>query len=226
MPTRRYGEDEVREIFALATTGDSRDAPVATDESGLTLEQLHQIGREAGIAPARIDEAAARLETHGQPTIVRRTLGMPIGVSRIVALPRAPNDHEWDQLVALFRTTFGVRGQVSSTGGLRDWSQGNLHIAVEPTANGHQLRLSTRKEDALALNGIGFVTGGMSALMGAVVASAGKPEKALVIVGMFGSISVASFVANFLRLPAWARERESQMKVIGEHAVQLLGRDS
>jgi len=62
----------------------------------------------------------------------------------------------------------------------------------------------------------------MSALMSAVVAAAGKPEKALAVLGMFGGMALAAFGANLIRLPRWARERERQMEAIAEHAVKLL----
>ncbi|MGE0352384.1 MAG: hypothetical protein AB7I33_05985 [Gemmatimonadales bacterium] len=222
MTTRRYGDDEVREIFSLATTGGTRDRPLPAESGGLTLEELQHIGREAGIEPARVAQAAARLEARGRPASVRRSFGLPVGVSRVVDLPRAPTDREWEQLIAGFRTTFGAQGQVTGSGGLRQWSQGNLHISVESTERGEQLRLSTLKGDAMSLNGLGLVMGGMSLLLGAVVFAAGKPGKALVLVGMFGGLALAAFGANLLRLPRWARERERQMEAIAEHAVKLL----
>ena len=147
---------------------------------------------------------------------------MPIGVSRMVDLPRAPTDREWEHLIAQFRTTFGAQGHATTSGGLREWSNGNLHISVEPTEHGERLRLTTRNEGAVALNGFGIVMGGMSLLMGAVVAAAGKADKALVVVAMFGGIALAAFAANIVRLPRWARERERQMEAIAEHAVTLL----
>ena len=64
--------------------------------------------------------------------------------------------------------------------------------------------------------------GVMATLMGAVVTAAGKPGKALIVLGMFGGMSLAAFVANVIRLPRWARERERQMEAIAEHAVKLL----
>ena len=64
--------------------------------------------------------------------------------------------------------------------------------------------------------------GGLSLLMGAVIAAAGKPSKALAILGMFGGIALAAFAANVVRLPRWARKRERQMDAIAEHAVKLL----
>jgi hypothetical protein len=221
MTARRYGDDEVREIFSLATTGSAPERLVPAESNGLTLEELQHIGQEAGIEPARVADAVAKFDARGS---VRRSFGLPVGLSRVVDLPRAPTDREWEQLIAELRTTFGVKGQVTSSGGLRDWSHGNLHVCVEPTEHGEQLRLSTLREDAVLLNGLGVVLGGMSLLMSAIIAADGKSAKAFVVLGMFGGMALALFGANLFRQPRWARERERQMESIAEHAVKLLSK--
>ena len=222
MSKRRYGDQEVREIFSLATSGDTPDQSLPAETSGLTLDELQRIGQEAGIEPARVALAAEKLDALGRAAPMRRSFGLPIGVSRVVDLPRAPTDREWEQLISEFRSTFGTQGRATTSGGLRDWSQGNLHICVEPTERGVQLRLSTLKDDAIVLNGLGLLMSVMAALMGAVVTAAGKPAKALLIVGLFGGMALAAFGANVIRLPRWARERKRQMEAIAEHAVKLL----
>lgn len=222
MTERRYGDEEVREIFKLATTGGTRDRSLPAEPDGMTLDEIQRIGQEAGIEPARVAQAAERLDARGRTAPVRRSLGLPIGLSRVVDLPRAPTDREWEQLISQFRTTFGTPGHTTTSGGLREWSHGDLHISVEPTEHGEQLRLSELNSLAMVLNVLGLVVGGMSVLMGAVVAAAGKPEKALVVLGMFGGMALAAFGANLVRLPSWARERERQMEAIAEHAVKLL----
>jgi hypothetical protein len=226
MTTRRYEDDEVRQIFALATTDrdSAGDRSLPVESGGLTLDELQRIAQEAGIEPARVAQAAASLDARGRPTPVRRALGMPIGVSRVADLPRAPTDREWERLISEFRTTFGAQGRVSSSGGLRDWSHGRLHISIEPTEHGEQLRLNTLKSNALALNTVGMLTGGMALLTAAVVAVVGNPGNALAVFGMFAGMSVAAFGANLLRLPRWARERERQMEALAEHAVKLLSK--
>ncbi len=226
MTRRRYGDEEVREIFSLATSGDTRDQSLLAESGGLTLDDLQRIGQEAGIEPARVVQAAKLLDARGTAAPVRRSFGLPVGVSRVVDLPRAPTDREWERLVSEFRTTFGTQGRATTSGGLRDWSHGNLHISVEPTGHGEQLRLSTLKENGIALNGFGLLTGGMSVLMSAVVASAGRPEKALAVLGAFGGMALAAFGVNLFRLPRWARERERQMEAIAERAVSLLSDSS
>jgi hypothetical protein len=172
-----------------------------------------------------------RLATTGdalmRPASVRRSFGLPIGVSRLVDLPRAPTDREWEQLIAEFRTTFGVPGRATTSGGIRDWSQGNLRISVEPTAHGEQLRLSDLKEDAVAINGLGFGLAAMGALLGAVLGALGRPEKALAAAGVFGGMAMLAFIAaNLVRTPAWARERERQMEMLAQDAVKLLSDQS
>jgi hypothetical protein len=222
MTARRYGDDEVREIFSLATTGGTRDRALPGESGGMTLDELQRIGQEAGIEPARVAQAAASLDARGMPASVRRSFGLRIGLTRVVDLPRAPTDREWEQLISAFRTTFGAPGKATTSGGLRQWSQGDLHICVEPSEHGEQLRLSSLNGGAQALNALSVVTGGMSLFMSAVVTAAGKPGKALVVFGMFGGIALASFAANLLRSPRWARDRERQLAAIAEHAVKLL----
>ncbi len=222
MPTRRYDDDEVREIFALATTSPSPDRSLTVEPGGLTLGDLQRIGQEAGIDPSLVAAAAATLEARGRAAPVRKGFGMPIGVSRVVELPRTPTDREWEQLVSICRTTFGARGRVTGSGGLREWSQGNLHVCVEPTARGYQLRMATVKGDAMPLNWIGLLMTGMTIVLGTVGAIAGDPLQAPVAVGPFGGIAAGAFGLNALRLPRWARERERQMGSIAEQAVALL----
>ena len=222
MPKRRYGEEEVREIFSLATSSGTRDPSLPSESGGLTLDELQRIGQEAGIEPARVAQAAQMLDARGKPAPVRRSFGLPIGVSRVVDLPRAPTDREWERLISQFRTTFGTQGKTTTSGGLREWSHGNLHICVEPTEHGERLRLGTLKDDAMILNGLSVVFGGMSVLFSVMVAAAGKPERALMPLLMFGGMALFSFGANLIRLPRWARERERQMETIAEHAVKLL----
>jgi hypothetical protein len=222
MTERRYDDEEVREIFSLATTGGTRDRALPAEPGGMTLDELKRIGQEAGIEPLRVAQAAEMLDARGKPAPVRRSFGMPVGVSRVVDLPRAPTDREWEQLIAEIRTTFGAHGRATTSGGLREWSHGTLHICVEPNERGEQLRLSTLKEDGIALNVLGIGMGVVSVIFSAMVAAAGKPGKALVPLIMFGGMALAAFTANVIRLPRWARERERQMEAIAEHAVKLL----
>ena len=66
---RRYGEEEVAAIFEAASgpAASRKDSRSASDsEQGLTLSELQSIGREVGISPDRIAEAAAALRAQGR----------------------------------------------------------------------------------------------------------------------------------------------------------------
>lgn len=222
MTERRYGDEEVREIFALAATAGVSEPPLPDEPGGLTLAALQRIGEEAGIEPARVAEAALRLDARGTTAPMRKSFGLPIAMSQVVDLPRAPTDREWEQLISQFRSTFGAPGQAVTSGGHREWSRGDVHIAIEPTAHGEQLRLSTHNEAAQVLNGFGVLTGGMSLLTTAAVIAAGKPEKALAVLAMFGGMALAGFGTNVVRSPGWARLRTRQMEATAAQVVKLL----
>lgn len=222
MSTRRYGDDEVREIFSLATAGDAAERALPSESGGMTLVELQRIGEEAGIEPARVAQAARALELRATTAPVRRQFGMPVGLTRVVELPRAPSESEWEHLVSEFRSVFDAPGQMTTSGGFREWSNGSLHIAVEPTSQGTQLRISTLKNDALVLNVLGVLLSGMALVTSVSVTAAGKPEKALAVLAMFGGMGLAALAFNVLRLPSWKRERERQFATVAEQAVKLL----
>ena len=210
---RKYGDDEVKEIFDLAITGGEVGLPVASDEDGLTLAELQEVGLEVGVEPTRIAEAALTLDTRRDLRPRRTSLGLPVSVGRTIELPRAVSDHEWDILVSVFREEFGARGMVGVHGGSREWTHGNLHAFLEPTETGHRLRLTTEKVGASFLNRMGaagLAFGG--SLIALVLATGSSPvavELPMILSVLFGGGALASSV---VRLPRWARKREDQME--------------
>lgn len=217
MPDERaYRDDEVREIFALAARPIDGSAPARP--GALTLGELQEIGREVGLDPGDVARAAAALDARGTALPARTSLGMPVGVGRIVPLPRAPSDEEWERLVAELRATFGARGRVSAQGGMREWANGKLHACVERGDGGYRLRLGTLKTNAQPVNAagtIGILGGG--AVFTILAATGGLPEN-IFLPMMLMAGGAAAFVGNFLRLPRWADERSRQMEHIAERA--------
>ena len=215
---RRYSDDEVAAIFEAAS------APVASradgrSSQGLTLTELQSIGREVGIAPDRIAEAAGAIERTGAVIPTRRDFGIPITASHIVEIPRALTDREWSLVVADLRETFGARGKETTHGETREWSNGNLHAFVEPTRTGYRMRLGTLKGDAVALNRMGAFGVVMGAFVGVAAAMGGDPILGGIALGGMGASAVAF---NALRLPRWVRLREQQMKEIAERTRALI----
>lgn len=219
---RRYGEDEVREIFELATSKDEPPPPALAERRGLTLEELQGIAREVGVEPARVADAAAALEARGNVLPRRTRFGMPVSVGRIVELPRAPTDLEWQTLVGELRHTFGARGKVAAHGELREWSNGNLHVCVEPAETGYRLRMGTVKGTASTFNQLGIV--GLLMALFMVIAFAAQGRLAGNIFGplLLAMLGGGALGANWIGLPRWADERERQMAYIAERAVAML----
>ncbi|QJR37684.1 hypothetical protein [Gemmatimonas groenlandica] len=78
-----------------------------------------------------------------------------------------------------------------------------MPISLEPTERGEQLLLTATNELADVLNAFSLLLGVVSLLMAAVVVVAGKPQKAIIMLALFGGMSLAAFGANIIRLPRW-----------------------
>ena len=226
MSQRRYRDDEVREIFELATTDKTSEPPTASPREGLTLAEMQSIGQEVGLAPDVVARAAAAFEA-GAPRDLRTSWGVPIEVGLTVPLPRAPTDLEWEQLVSELRETFHARGKITTLGGLREWRNGNLHAAVEPTEAGYRLRLGTLKSSAARLNTTGAISVVASSAVLASLALSGNlgpgHVAALLAPVLMGSLGIGALLSNRIRLPQWARRRDEQMKHIAARIRSIMG---
>ncbi|MBA2684645.1 MAG: hypothetical protein H0U66_09165 [Gemmatimonadaceae bacterium] len=215
MTDRRYDDEEIAAIFQKAAEGPQSTSLSAPHSEGMTLAELQEIGREAGIAPDAVARAAQSLAIRS-PSDVRTFLGMPLEVGRTIDLGRRLTDEEWEQLVGELRVVFKARGNVSSGGSLRQWTNGNLQALLEPTPTGHRLRLSTVKGDVRGWTMLGSIslTGSAAVAMGAAAAGHfGASIDAVVMLALVGAGSIAN---GALRLPSWARTRGRQMDAIAE----------
>lgn len=220
MPERRYSEDEVAEIFKLATE-QQQSAPMQLPAGeGMTLAQLQEIGKDVGITPDAVARAASALTLTGR-TSMRRFLGFTVGVGRTTELGRRITDEEWERLVVDLRETFDARGTVRTDGNFRQWTNGNLQALVEPTPTGHQLRLRTVNQNArtLLLGGIALlglaVATSVAALASTGILNVSARVAPLVVIGS------GIFAIGALRLPPWARERARQMAEVASRFAAL-----
>lgn len=210
MTERRFNEVEVAAIFERATEAHQTGQRQLPSGEGMTLAQLQEIGREVGISPEQVAEAANALERVGSPT-ERSFLGLPIGVGRTIELDRRLTDDEWERLVVDLRDTFDARGTLRHDGSLRQWTNGNLQALLEPTANGHRVRLRTIKGDARSMLVMGLSTIGF-AIITAVMSEGGAAG--VMSAGTLFAVGAGMFAVGALRLPSWARLRRQQMEDI------------
>ncbi len=215
MPERKFKDDEIREIFELATRGRDAESPSpARDADGLTLGEMQSIGAEVGLAPADVARAAVAISERAAAKPRRTSFGLPVEVGRIVPLPGPLSDDEWARLVADLRSTFNARGTVSHDAGIREWRNGNLRAMVEPTAGGYRLHMGTVKGDASALNALGLTGLAAGVATFGALALAGGLGEAVFVSTCFAVSGIGALVANIVRLPRWADRRETQMEAV------------
>jgi hypothetical protein len=218
---RRYPDHEIRQILDLAIGEEDGPARSLPAVDGLTLVQLQEVGREIGLPPDRIAQAVAAFEGRGVATPRGKTLGLPTSVGRVVPLPRDLTDREWELLVAELRTTFGVKGEVTSDGALRTWSHGTLHAFLEPTGSGYRLRLT---DSSLAMAGMVFGGALMAFALVIFIVLLGKdnPGFRFAVPAFLALLGGGLAGGSAASLPKWAREQERRMEHIARHAASLL----
>ncbi len=198
-----------------------RRAGEVTAQQGLTVAQVQDIAREVGLSPDAVQRALAEAASGTlQPASMESSLGVPVGVSKDVILPGVLDDAGWDVLVSVLRATFNAHGKESRTGVVREWRNGRLRVAVEPTPNGHRLRMSTQKEGALR----GPLIGSVSSMVYAaslLAASTAKPAM-LMLAGVPAALSIVFATWPFLTLPKWARSRSAQFDAVAREAASLV----
>lgn len=215
---RRYDEREIGEILDRATTvNDARRG--SSDHADLTLGQLEEIGREVGIDPGRIADAARVLE--GKPGVGGRYLGAARTVSRVVPLDRAPSEQEWSRMVTRLREVFSVAGRLEGTGAVRSWIQGEVRVDVEPAEEGCVVRVSAERTGVRQFTTVGVLFLIMSSVI-ALGAGLGVTDDTFAMAALFALIGTGSITWMRATLPGWARTRTSQLDEIAAEVVESL----
>jgi len=220
MSDRRYNENEMAAIFRAAAEGPQlplgREVP---RDEGMTLAELQSIGREVGIEPEAVAQAALALDVQreARPSTL---LGLPIGVSRTVQLNRRLSDEEWERFVVQLREVFHARGVMRSEGSLRHWSNGNLQVLLEPTEAGHRLRFRTVNGAAVSSIRVGIVALIAAGVTTLVTSLNGQLAGAASGIGILVAAGLAFLANGVVRLPRWARTRGRQMEALAAHVAE------
>ncbi len=214
MAERRYTEEEVAQIIQHAAENQQSPKRQLAPAEGLTLAEVQEIGREVGIAPELVREAAKSLQAPAQRGS-RRWLGLPIGVSQTIELDRTLSESEWERLVVDLRETFDARGAVRSEGNFKQWTNGNLQALVEPMGTGDRVRLRTIKGNMRNVIRGGLALLGGSGVIAFIYSLTGNVQTDnLETLGILALTGVAMLTIPAFILPSWARERRKQMEAI------------
>ena len=214
MTERRFSDAEVAQIFERAVSGPAVQGTRAAE--GLTLAEVQSIGREVGIPAEQITRAALAL-SRGEARPTERFLGMTTGVGHTVHLARKLTDEEWERFIVDVRETFNTRGTMTSQGSLKQWSNGNLQVLLEPTETGHRVRFRTVKGTApgTLVGGMVITAAGAIGEITAVLTGVAHDVGLIASFGVLGAIGIGAAAATALRLPRWASTRKAQMEDLG-----------
>lgn len=122
---RRYSDREVARILERATEL-QRAEPSAMNPEGLTLTELTEIAREAGIEPAMLRRAASELAaTTPARTLAARLAGAPVSirVERVVEGELSPE--RFDAIIPRIQQATDGQGTASAVGRTLTWSSQN-----------------------------------------------------------------------------------------------------
>lgn len=218
MTERRYSEEEVADIFRQAAELEQAGPRAVARGDGLTLAELQQIGREAGFSPELVTRAALAKAQAGN-AFTSRVLGMPIGVGRTVTLDRRLSDDEWEQLVSELRETFAAKGVIRYDGPFRQWSNGNLHVLLEPNGDRHRVRFRTTDGISRTLLTGGALTLGSAAFIALTSTASGGAEAATTAISL-AAMSAGLVGVAAVRLSAWAKRRSQQMESLARRLIE------
>jgi hypothetical protein len=213
MTGRRYADDEIAAIFGAAAESPESAPQPAPSEQGLTLADLQAIGREVGISPDAVAQAAQTIDVR-RAAVSRTFLGLPIGVERAVTLSRRLTDEEWERLVVELREVFKARGTTRSDGSLRQWTNGNLYALLEPVAAGYRLRLGSLHGAARARITAGLAALGVTATLALSSAISGHLGDAVPGIVLLLTAGLGMAASGALPLPGWVRLRGRQMEAL------------
>lgn len=213
-------EEEVAQIIQHASENQQSAKRQLAPAEGLTLAQLQEIGREVGISPELVQEAAKSLDAPAQHGS-RRWLGLPIGVSRTIELDRTLSESEWERLVVDLRETFDARVSVRSEGNFKQWTNGNLQALVEPMGAGDRVRLRTIKGNMRNVIRGGLALLGGSGVLAVIYSLTGNVQTDnLETLGILALTGLAMLTIPAFVLPPWARERRLRMEAIAARLKQ------
>jgi hypothetical protein len=185
---RRFTDGEVREILKRAADDDSPGA--LPTSGGLSLVELKAIGKEVGIDPARLEDAARSVAQNQE-----------LGFSPIVGIPTILRyervvDGELDlartaPILSIIRRVMGHHGEVSEVSGSLEWrtKKGSVQrlvsvssnagrTTIEGSANLRQATVGTYVSGGgvaitIAFIGVAASVGGSTLSVGGLVLSAG-----------------------------------------------------
>jgi hypothetical protein len=217
---RRYGDREVARILKRATEL-QRAEPSAANPEGLTLAELAEIAREAGIDPALLRRAATEVDLGGgRATVWRRLAGAPVALRLEHSVEGEIPTERFDALIPIIQQATEGQGTASAVGRTLTWSSQTADNMTSQqilvtSADGRTLVRWEERFGGLAGalfggilggGGVGLGAGGAAAIAGSAGPVALAIAIPLVLVGGSYALSRGIFTHVVKRREANARQ--------------------
>lgn len=223
---RRFTDQEVARILHRAAELEERRPAVMTGAvRGLTLRELHEIGREVGLAPEVLDEAIRALQVSSRAASAS-ALGAPLASKQVWGIPGRLEPEALDRLFRSLEEQVDLTGTLSEALGTVRWTSVSRHkfertlqVSVSAGDRGTQIQVVQRHPGALraVLHALPGAWGAMAGVI--VVGAAGLGLGAgLAVVGAGAALGVGIGRGIWQAL-ARARERDVR-RVAGELAAE------
>ena len=127
-----YNEKEIGSILTRATELSQDDA--SRDSMGLSLEELEQLGREAGIPPDLIRKAAAETGVSRARRKEKNWFGGPVSYSNELIVDGEISPDDWEEMLLEIRNTFKEPGAVATRENTYEWTIQSAAVKAQVTA--------------------------------------------------------------------------------------------
>ena len=202
---RTYSEAEAQKVFARVA---ERQRAAGEPAAGLSLADLEEAARAAGLDPTLVAAAAAEIDT---PAPNRGLFGAPVETVRHRVVRGRVSDDAWEAIVGAVRAEFGRTGTAGQVGRTREWTvatgtgnaQAVTRVALEPLGADTRIAVTRSSRDvALGFTIGGSVMGAMSILFATLFAFGVDPELWVPAV-MLAAMSVLFLGGTQVGLRAW-----------------------
>ena len=173
---KRFSEADAQRIFALAA---ERQHERGQSESGLSIEELEEVGRAAGLDPALVREAAMDALRPDPASTTKSVLGIPLAYRRERFFHGTATPEAWAQIVMDLRRQFDKPGLVTDIGPLREWrsvandNQQPVTVTLSPERGGTRVVIEQSQTNTALGLGIATASNAVLGLIFALVALVG-----------------------------------------------------
>ncbi len=127
-----FNENEIGAILKRAAELSHDDSDTAS--MGLSVEELQQLGTEAGLNPEFILQAAAELQTTRRTPGKKNFIGGPFSYDREIVLDGEISSADWEEMITPIRNTFKDPGLVSTRENTYEWTAKSEGANAQVTA--------------------------------------------------------------------------------------------